>query len=149
MSSPRLKEYVDQYLRKGGCEDVVVDLEVCSGMDSTFMGTLAGLAGRLMECGADMFIVGLSERNRDSLVDLGLDALMTLEGEDGGSKWVGKLDEIRGGLTPWTGKQHQAAAADEVLEAHRKLCEVDGRNHAKFDAVLEILEKESAARRAS
>ncbi|MDQ8191719.1 STAS domain-containing protein [Roseibacillus persicicus] len=148
MSSPRLKEYVEGCLESGTCEAVVVDLDTCPAMDSTFMGTLAGLAGRLMEREGRLAIVGLSDRNRDSLVDLGLDAILEMENEDGASEWSNDLEAIRNGLKDWDGARDGAAAAEEVLEAHRKLCEVDDRNHKKFDAVLDVLEKEVSARQA-
>ena len=148
MSSPRLKEYVERCLESKECKEVVVDLEACPAMDSTFMGTLAGLAARLMGRDGGLLIVGLSERNRESLVDLGLDAILEMEGKDGDSPWKENLESIREELTTWDGKAHGAIAAEEVLEAHRKLCEVDERNHKKFEAVLDVLEKESAARKA-
>ena len=148
MSSPRLKDYVEGCLESKECEEVVVDLVTCPAMDSTFMGTLAGLAGRLMEREGRLMIVGLSERNRESLVDLGLDAILEMEEKDGASPWSEDLDSIRGDLTDWDGKSAGAAAAEEVLEAHRKLVEVDDRNHEKFEGVLEVLEKECSARKA-
>lgn len=146
MSSPRLKEYVEVCLESKDCEQVVVDLDLCPSMDSTFMGTLAGLGGRLIEREGSLAVVGLSERNRDSLVDLGLDAILELEGADGESPWSGDLTGIREGLKSWNGQESGAAAAEEVLEAHRKLCEVDDRNNAKFGAVLDVLEKECASK---
>lgn len=148
MSSPRLKEYVEVCLESKGCKEVVVDLEVCPAMDSTFMGTLAGLASRLMGREGRLWIVGLSERNRDSLVDLGLDAILEMEDEGGSSPWSANVDSIREGLQAWDGRSTGAAAAEEVLEAHRKLCEVDDRNNAKFSAVLDVLEKECSAEKA-
>lgn len=148
LSSPKLKEYVEGCLKNKGCEGIVVDLDSCSAMDSTFMGTLAGLAGRMMEREGTLSIVGLSTRNRDSLVDLGLDAIMEMEDEEGESPWSDNLETIREGLTNWDGSQNSAAAAEEVLEAHRKLCQVDDRNHAKFEAVLDVLEKECSADKA-
>ena len=148
MSSPRLKEYVEICLESKACKEVVVDLVICPAMDSTFMGTLAGLACRLMEREGRLMVVGLSERNRDSLVDLGLDAVLEVEEEDGTSDWSENLDSIRDGLQDWDGRSPGAAAAEEVLEAHRKLVDVDGRNHEKFEGVLEVLEKECAARKA-
>ena len=141
MSSPRLKEYVDKCLAAGS-KEVIIDLEECPAMDSTFMGTLAGFAGRLLEQEGRLFIVGLSERNRDSLFDLGLDAIMEMEEEDGTSEWSENLGTIRSSLRNWDSAATGAAAAEEVLEAHRKLCEVDDRNCAKFDAVMEVLGKE-------
>ena len=149
MSSPRLKEYVEGCLKSEKCEEVVVDLDTCTAMDSTFMGTLAGLAGRLMEREGHLTVVGLSERNRESLVDLGLDAILKMEEEDGSSPWSENLQSIRDGLKVWDGKSHGAAAAEEVLEAHRKLCEVDERNTEKFEAVLDVLAKECAPKDAS
>lgn len=145
MSSPRLKEYVEGCLESKDCEEVVVDLDSCPAMDSTFMGTLAGLAGRLLEREGKLSVVGLSERNRESLVDLGLDAILELEEEGGKSQWSDELESIRGGLKGWGGSANGAAAAEEVLEAHRKLCEVDDRNQSKFGAVLEVLEEECSA----
>ena len=148
MSSPRLKEYVEGCLESKECLEVVIDLETCPAMDSTFMGTLAGLAGRLMEREGKLTVVGLSERNRESLVDLGLDAILEMEEENGKSPWSNDLESIRDSLKTWDGTAGGAAAAEEVLEAHRKLCEVDERNHKKFEAVLDVLEKESSARKA-
>lgn len=148
MSSPRLKEYVEGCLENENCEAVVIDLDSCPAMDSTFMGTLAGLAGRLMEREGRLAVVGLSDRNRDSLVDLGLDAILEMEEVDGVSEWSDDLEAIRDGLINWDGTRDGAAAAEEVLEAHRKLCEVDDRNHSKFNAVLDVLEKEVSARKA-
>lgn len=148
MSSPRLKHYVEVCLELKDCKEVVVDLLTCPAMDSTFMGTLAGLAGRLMEREGRLLVVGLSERNRDSLVDLGLDAILEMEEEDGTSSWSEQIDDVRDGLTDWDGKSNGAAAAEEVLEAHRKLCEVDDRNNKKFEGVLEVLEKECSATKA-
>lgn len=143
LSSPSLKSYVDKCLEATSCHSVVVDLLDCPAMDSTFMGTLAGLAGRLLKRGGELSIVGLSERNRASLEDLGISELMSLEGEDGKSEWQDGIDEIRSGLTPW-GENQNAAAASEVLEAHRQLCEVNPANYKKFETVLNVLEKEQS-----
>lgn len=146
-TSPRLKEYLDQRLQDGALE-VVVDLQECSSMDSTFMGTLAGLALTLAQRDGRMVVVGLSERNRDSLIDLGLSELLELEGEDGSSKWSSQLTEIRERLEPWQGNRSGAAAAEEVLEAHQKLCDANQNNTAKFEAVLEVLEEQCSAKSA-
>ena len=86
-SSPQLKDYVESCLAKDDFRTFVVDLEACPAMDSTFMGTLAGLASRLMEQESALAVVGLSQRNRESLVDLGLDAILQLEDEGGQSPW--------------------------------------------------------------
>ena len=46
MNSPAVKAFGDERIAAGEtC--LVVDLGACTGMDSTFMGTLAGMAARL------------------------------------------------------------------------------------------------------
>ena len=50
VNSPALKTVAEKYLENGGC-NIVVDLEVCPGVDSTFMGTLAGLARKCIAAG--------------------------------------------------------------------------------------------------
>ncbi len=147
MSSPRLKEYVEECLESNDCKSVVIDLDTCPAMDSTFMGTLAGFASRLLARKGRLVVVGLSARNRSSLVDLGLDGVLQLEEEGGSSPWSSQLPAIREGLITWKGSQNGAAAAEEVLEAHRKLCQVDNRNQEKFDAVLDLLQQECDSKR--
>mgnify|MGYP003889460409 CR=1 FL=1 len=46
LNSSILKSFADQRLAAGE-RSLVVDLSACTGMDSTFMGTLAGIAARL------------------------------------------------------------------------------------------------------
>lgn len=144
-TSPRLKEFLELRLEEGARE-VVVDLDGCSAMDSTFMGTLAGVALTLAQREGCLSVVGLSERNRDSLVDLGLGELLQLEEEDGSSPWSSRLGEIRANLELWEGARSTAAVAEEVLEAHQRLCEASQSNNAKFGAVIEVLEKECSTK---
>jgi len=51
-----------------------VDVRNCPVMDSTFMGTLAGIALRLREIGQGaLHVTHLNNRNSDLLRNLGLD----------------------------------------------------------------------------
>ena len=50
VNSPALKAIAEKYIAKNG-QLIVVDLEICPGVDSTFMGTLAGLARKMMTQG--------------------------------------------------------------------------------------------------
>ena len=47
-NSPTVKSLGDDYIASGG-RLIVIDLETCSGIDSTFMGTLAGLSRRVLK----------------------------------------------------------------------------------------------------
>ncbi|HBM76524.1 MAG TPA: hypothetical protein DD438_00325, partial [Verrucomicrobiales bacterium] len=72
----------------------VIDLLDCPAMDSTFMGTLAGLAMRLSRIGGGrMHLNGVCDRNRQSLEDLGLEKLLEIDPDD--SAWQGHVQEVR------------------------------------------------------
>lgn len=60
-NSPTVKSLGDDYIASGG-RLIVIDLETCSGIDSTFMGTLAGLSRRLLPIGGSVQIASPSER---------------------------------------------------------------------------------------
>src|ERR1043165_1280780 len=76
-NSPALKEFTRR-LMEDGRREFVVDLKNCPAMDSTFMGTLAGLAIRLREAGGGaLWVVNRNERNAELLAGLGLDPLFS------------------------------------------------------------------------
>ena len=67
LNSTGLKEFSKEMVNRG-FREFMVDLEKCPVMDSTFMGTLAGLALRLRELGqGNLRVVNLNERNQDLL----------------------------------------------------------------------------------
>jgi len=143
-TSPALKKCAESEIDRG-VKLLVVDLAGCTGMDSTYMGTLAGLAMRLMKVpGGQLQIAEPGERNRKSLEGLGLDSLMQIDPPD--AQWRGRIDEIRSKLVPVGLENNKPAAAPEVLEAHKKLCEADEKNREKFSTVLDFLEAEVKAK---
>src|ERR1700693_1685597 len=78
-SSPALKEFSKQMLERG-FRNFIVDLQGCPVMNSTFMGTLAGIALRLREFGNGSLLVrNANERNTDLLRNLGLNNLFEVE----------------------------------------------------------------------
>jgi len=144
LNSAALKEWADGEI-DNGVSCVVVDLSECSGMDSTFMGTLAGLAMRLMKVpDGTLQIAASGAKNRSSLEGLGLDSLIAIEPQR--AVWRGKTDHVRANLKPYDHSQGKAAEAPDVLEAHKKLCAADDRNKEKFGTVLEFLEAEVNAK---
>ena len=140
-ASPLLKSYVEGRIEEGETR-FVVDLIDCPGMDSTFMGTLAGLALKLSRVnGGVLQLSGTSDRNRRSLEDLGLDVLMAINPTD--TEWRDHTGKVRSSLEP---VEEETSSPDptHVLEAHRQLCEVNDANVAKFATVLDVLEQERA-----
>jgi hypothetical protein len=62
-----------------GAREFIVDLCNCPAMDSTFMGTLAGISLWLRELGEGcLSVVNLNKRNAESLCNLGLNQLSNL-----------------------------------------------------------------------
>jgi hypothetical protein len=113
-------------------------------MDSTFMGTLAGMASRLTAAGdGKLQIASADERNRRSLEDLGLDFLMEIN--PSAPVWQDRLDAIRGGLKPIgaNAATDPLASGLHVLDAHRKLSALNEKNEQAFSAVVSMLEKET------
>ncbi|BDS05184.1 hypothetical protein NT6N_02240 [Oceaniferula spumae] len=147
LNSHALKEWAENEM-KDGATIIVVDLEACTGMDSTFMGTMAGLAMRLMKIpGGKLQIAEPGERNRQSLEDLGLDVLMEIEPEE--SVWKDQVSEVREKLVLCGDDASGIDKAPHVLEAHKTLCAADEKNTKKFATVLDFLEAEVKAKKAA
>lgn len=138
-----MKAFADERIGAGE-KCLVVDLEACTGMDSTFMGTLAGMATKLSAIdGGGLQIASADERNRRSLEDLGLDFLMEIDPPN--AVWQNKLDSTRSELKPIGAAQKSDPRASglHVLEAHRKLSALNEKNEQAFSAVVSMLEKET------
>lgn len=122
---------------------VVVDLESCSGVDSTFMGTLAGLTRRLMPLGGAVQIVSPTERALAALESLGLDMILDIEPLQ--APWRGKIEEIRVKLQSaelGDSRLHGIDQARHVLDSHVTLSELNPENEEKFKGVTETLRDE-------
>ena len=138
LNSPCVKEKATSDIDSGSL-NIIVDLEGCTGMDSTFMGTLAGIAMRLMKISdGSLKVAAPGDRNRQSLEDLGLDSIMEFVADD--SSLDKRLSEVRGKMQPYTEGMTNLKNAPHVLDAHKKLCEADSSNTEKFSTVLDFLE---------
>jgi anti-anti-sigma factor len=136
LNSTGLKEFAKEMTNRG-FREFVVDLRNCPLMDSTFMGTLTGVALRLRELGQGALrVVNLNERNRDLLCNLGLDQLMTLD-RDGTLKGVNAA-KLELPVDP----VDKHSRAETMLEAHQDLVNANPANEAKFKDVLEYLRQD-------
>jgi anti-sigma B factor antagonist len=142
LTSPIMKSFGDERIAHGE-RCLVVDLGACTGMDSTFMGTLAGLAARLSVAENGVLqVADPGERNRRSLEDLGLDFLIEIDPP--AADWRGRVDEVRMNLKPCRGGADQGSQARHVLEAHQVLSQTNDSNARKFATVVDLLEEELA-----
>lgn len=137
LNSTGLKEFAKEMTNRG-YREFVVDLKQCPVMDSTFMGTLAGVALRLRELGqGQLRVVNLNERNQDLLGNLGLDQLFTIGGEDDGPAAA----PVPNAPLP-SGPNDKATRAQDMYDAHRELVQANPENAAKFKDVLEYLKQD-------
>ena len=142
-NSSSLKEFAVQAF-ESGCRRLVLDMDQCAGMDSTFMGVLAGLAFRLrMVPDGRIIMVNLSPRTRGLLATLGLDE--TVEPHMAGSlpenlKPFFARDKALAPLAP--GERSQADTARTMLEAHEDLVRLSPENLPKFKDVLTFLRED-------
>lgn len=137
-NSTGVKEFATAMILRGH-RDFVVDLGGCPVMDSTFMGTLAGIAQRLMKLGqGGLHVINANERNNDLLEGLGLDQILSMNGHEH------DCDDCRIETTD----QLPAAAADKLtttqtmIEAHQALVDADQGNFCKFKDVLDYLKQD-------
>lgn len=139
--SPAVKSYAEKAIAKGATR-VVVDLQRCPSIDSTFMGTLASLAKSVRKKPGGA--VEIADANKDTaraLKDLGLSSLLEINPKE--ADWRSRLDEVRSSLTEGDGKT--TAGVDKnsyVLQAHKELVRSNPDNKAKFSTLIELLEKD-------
>ncbi len=144
INSPALKTLAEKYIEGGGTT-IVVDMEVCPGVDSTFMGTLAGLARQLMARGGSIQIASPTERTRSSMESLGLDMLIDIDPM--GAFWRSDIVQRRSLLEASSGgaELHDMTERERtlhVLEAHNVLRSMNTKNDETFGYVCETLEED-------
>jgi anti-anti-sigma factor len=133
LNSGELKEFTREMVNRG-YREFVIDLDQCAMMDSTFMGTMAGVALRLKELGqGHLQVVRCGERSRDLLTGLGLDQLFTIHSHGAAAPACDRLAHHEG-------ERHEQK--QKILEAHEALCRAAPDNFAKFKDVLDHLKQD-------
>ena len=131
-----LREFCSRAMRQG-VKWLIFDLSECTAMDSTFMGTLAGLGlegrGR-----CDVVLVNITEANRHLLDGLGITRLFQFRVTPKAEiDWNTLCSAVDG-----ESAQDMAKAAPTVLAAHQTLMQADAGNIPKFKSVVEMLSAE-------
>ncbi|MGF1530911.1 MAG: STAS domain-containing protein [Puniceicoccaceae bacterium] len=118
-----------------GRRNFVVDFAGCEGMDSTFLGILAGLGLHLKRTGegGGLKLIRLGDRNLGLVKHLGLGEVLEI-GSAEPSPSASAPGEP-GGVEEGT----EAADQDLILRAHRSLVEVDEGNRKRFQDVISFL----------
>lgn len=125
---------------------IVLDMADCVGMDSTFMGVLAGLAFRLKQrSGGEILMVNLSSRTRSLLATLGLDRVIRpfMVGSTP-PEHMRVLDNPEQLASLPAASESQRLTTETMIEAHEDLGAVSAGNVPKFTDVLAFLRDDLA-----
>jgi len=143
--APSLKRFCTTALGSG-CKEVIFDMEECSGMDSTFMGILAGVAIRPADanCARHVILITLTPKTHGMLTTLGLGPVLECHEQDEATPELKQrlaaalhLD----GLDIGDGDDRNLSLAT-MLQAHQHLVDIAPENMAKFKDVLTYLNQE-------
>ncbi len=148
-----LRRYALEMIERGNLQ-FVIDLGACDGMDSTFLGVLAGVGLRLTQNGraGEIHVANVGQRNLELLQTLGLNRLFGMDKPTGKSEHY----EVPAGdtfqrlpdseVSQISRPINKSDTADLMLEAHDNLIRADGRNLAKFKDLTSFLREKTGKR---
>jgi anti-anti-sigma regulatory factor len=138
LNSGNLKEFAQEMVNRG-YREFVIDLEHCAMMDSTFMGTMAGVALRLKELGqGHLHVIQCGTRSRELLSGLGLDQIFSIHSNGSAAPECALL----AGSAPEVSEDFKREQAKTMLEAHEALCAAAPENFLRFKDVLDYLKQD-------
>ena len=139
LNSGNFKEFAQEMVNRG-YREFIIDLEHCAMMDSTFMGTMAGVALRLKELGhGHLHVVHCGTRSQELLSGLGLDQIFDIHTNGSSAPECQMLEREHDHDVMEARKREQAKT---MLEAHQALCEAAPENFLRFKDVLDYLKQD-------
>ncbi|MDH3982070.1 MAG: STAS domain-containing protein [Kiritimatiellaceae bacterium] len=139
--SPPMKQFIHQVINSHSAECILLDMSDCSGMDSTFMGVIAGLSCLIKSKPELKFkLINLSEKNRKLLVTLGVDRVVDYSMSSSSEEQDIATHQGTDSQTLEPDFSNKLDAAKTTLEAHETLVDINPENYDKFKSVLEFLQ---------
>lgn len=141
--SPAVKRLFIQ-VTDSGVRHFILDMSDCPGMDSTFMGVIAGQSIRLKACSGDVMMINLSAYLRGLIATLGLDTLVeahcagTVHHQINMEELIAQCKPVATEI-PSGGRD---VSARTMLDAHETLARLLPENEEKFKDVLKFLREE-------
>lgn len=137
---PPMKQFIHQVINTGSADRILIEMSSCSGMDSTFMGVVAGIACYIKSKPAFSFkLINLSEKNKKLLVTLGVDRVVDYS-QSASEEEQELLNQLNGSSQVLkTDPSSTLETAKTTLEAHETLVDINPDNLSKFKSVLEYL----------
>lgn len=119
----------------GACQEVVFDLAQCTGMDSTFMGVMAGLAQCRPEGPCPVVVANADDHLRKLMDGLGLSYIVDVRDDPVQAPRV-ETQELH---DDWANEHDKI---EFIKEAHEHLVAIDKRNHERFGPLLDAFTKQ-------
>lgn len=132
---PSLKQFGVMALDQG-CSRIVVEMQECVGMDSTFMGVLAGLATTLRKINGEVVLRNIGEKNLFLVKMLGLGHLVQVEEPVPGESVMPDKGQIL------SSAKDKLQMTETMITAHEALIEAAPDNIVKFKDVLAYLKED-------
>jgi anti-sigma B factor antagonist len=127
-----------------GCATLLFDLADCIGMDSTFMGVLAGMAGRLKrEARGEIVLLNMTPRTRGLVATLGLDHIVqSFESGAAPERYAELLSQSQRMKSLDAGGESRREINVTMLQAHEDLVKINPENLPRFKDVLTFLRED-------
>lgn len=140
---PVLKQFGTVAIEEG-CTRMVLDASACEGMDSTFIGVLAGMATRLArQAGGKMLMLNVPDKLFEVLNTLGLNQLMECRRLGAAPETLLEPPLTAKALNPISAVSADLQTTQHVmLEAHTDLATVSAANQLRFKDVLTYLRED-------
>ncbi len=139
--SPPMKQFIHQIINQHKAAEILIEMSRCTGMDSTFMGVVAGIACYVKnQPNLSFSLINLSERNKKLLVTLGVDRVLDYS-QSASEEQQALLQKIENSTQQLnTDISNKLETAKTTLEAHEALVDINPENLVKFKSVLEYLQ---------
>jgi anti-sigma B factor antagonist len=116
---------------------LIIDLKNCVTMDSTFMGTLAGISVEQNKTGADYLTIVNTEKHTNQLLrNLGLSYILDIR-EKASPVDIQEKTFHKAGAGKSISKFEQII---HMIKAHKQLVDLDSENEVRFQSVIKYLE---------
>ncbi len=136
-----MKQFIQRVIEFKKAKRILIDMSACNGMDSTFMGVLAGLSCHINkgEPGFSLKLINLSNKNQKLLATLGVDRVVDYSLSATGEEKELMANQDRDAKPLESNLSDSLETAQTTLEAHETLVEINPENLAKFKSVIELL----------
>jgi len=138
-NAPMLDAFLQSEIAQGTTR-ACIDLSACTGMDSTFMGTLVGYSQLLGSQGGALVVVNPSDSNLKLLHMLGVSTVLPVVEKTAAVELV--FVDLHGDP-----QLSLVERMELVRRAHQSLVALNPQNQAKFSAFLQALDSDLAKQR--